>query len=183
MATILDQISKVFLVHQQQALCDTCVQFHWLQCKQSWETCDYIQASPTAKCTFLNFYANCFMMAILDQISKLFLLHQLQVLCDRCVQSRWFQSKQSWETFDHIHASPTAKCIIVNFYANCFMAAMLDWISKLLLVLQLQVLCDTCVKFHWFQSKHSWETFDHIHGSQSGDRWYTDRQTHLACRI
>ena len=46
----------------------------------------------------------------------------------------------------------------------------LDWIIKLFSVHLLQVLCYCCTRFHWFLPKESWETFDHLHDSQSVDR-------------
>ena len=57
-----------------------------------------------------------------------------------------------------------SKFKMLNFelFANCILVAILDYIAKLFNVHQLQVLCDYCTRFHWFQINQCWETFDHI---------------------
>ena len=58
-----------------------------------------------------------------------------------------------------------------ELFANCILAAMLDWITKFFNVHQLQVLCDYCARFHWFQINQCWETFDHTQASPSPNCW------------
>ena len=68
--------------------------------------------------TFRPIYANIAMAAILDQITKLFDMYQLQVLCYYYTRFNSFLPNQSWETFDHTHACPTPKYTVLNVYAN-----------------------------------------------------------------
>ena len=55
-----------------------------------------------------------------------------------CTRLHWFLSSQSWETFDHIHASLISRCKILRFYANFVIAAIFDLIGKLFHLQQLQ---------------------------------------------
>ena len=124
------------------------IDFIW---EQLWETNDHTHASPIAKNTILNTYANCVMAAILDCIAKLLHMHQLQMLPYCCYRFHWFQLRQLWETIDHTHAFPIAENTILNNNANCIMVAILDWIAKLLHMHQLQMLLYCGYRFHWYQ--------------------------------
>ena len=70
-----------------------------------------------------------------------------------CTRLHWFQSSQSCETFDHIHASLIPECTVLRFYANSVIAAILDRIRKLFHVQQLHVLCDCLHQTSWIQVK------------------------------
>ena len=85
MAAILDWIAKLLDMHQQQVLCYCCTSYHWFWFKDGFETIDpHIDDCPDLNYSILYFCINSAMTAILDQIVKLFDVHQLQVLCYCC---------------------------------------------------------------------------------------------------
>ena len=54
MAAILDQIKKLFYVHQQQVLCYCCTRFHWFLFEDSWETAYHTLPCLNPQHTVLN---------------------------------------------------------------------------------------------------------------------------------
>ena len=89
-------------------MCDCLFKHNWFLSNHSWETFDHIHASLQSECVDLHFYANWVKTAILDQIGKLFVVHQLQVLCYCCITLNLIHFKDGLEMADYIGTCPIA---------------------------------------------------------------------------
>ena len=144
-----------------------CIRLHWFRSSQSWETFDHIHASHIPGCTVLHFYANCVMAAIFDRIGKLFHLQQLQVLCDCLHHTSLIQVKPQlrnlWSHACISHTRMHSFTLLCKLHHGGHILLHRKIVPSAAIYYRCCVI--VCITLYWLQSRHSLETFDHIHAS------------------
>ena len=99
-AAILNQIKKLFSMHQQQVLCYCCRRFHWLLFEDCWETADHTLSCLNLLHTVLNRLCKWAYGDHIGSNQKIVLRASttgvVLMLCKVSMISVWRQLRNSW---------------------------------------------------------------------------------------